>query len=202
MTPSNQKATELKTSTIVALYNAHAEKPVTKFADRATAETRIAKLIEDKGLVLMIDGDTFSLVEKEPDFSKGSGNEIDPLEDTEKTVRELSDGSPEDEQKLEEKTDEQKPLAERIAEAAAARKAAAAAKKPAKKGGRRGPAGTYADTAKITVVVTENPKKAGTASHTRFAVYKTGMTVAEFLKAGGKRADLDWDVSHKFVSIA
>lgn len=40
-----------KTSELVAFYNSLAAKPVTKFADRATAEKRVAALIEDAASV-------------------------------------------------------------------------------------------------------------------------------------------------------
>jgi hypothetical protein len=39
--------TTAKTAELVAFFNAHAEKPVKKFADRATAEKRVAALIDE-----------------------------------------------------------------------------------------------------------------------------------------------------------
>ena len=62
----------------------------------------------------------------------------------------------------------------------------------------------YPDTAIITVLSTENPKQKGSAAHGRFELYRSGMTVAEFLSAGGTRADLSWDSHAKrnFISIA
>lgn len=62
----------------------------------------------------------------------------------------------------------------------------------------------HADTAVITVLSASNPKKAGTASYDRFALYRTGMTVAQALTAGVTRADLDWDSNSKrnFIVIA
>lgn len=46
-----------------------------------------------------------------------------------------------------------------------------------------------------------NPKRAGTASATRFAFYKNGMTVDKFLEAGGDPSDLRNDANKKFISI-
>jgi hypothetical protein len=47
----------------------------------------------------------------------------------------------------------------------------------------------------------ENPKRKGSASAKRFELYRNGMTVAEFLKAGGTRGDLNWDVSHEHIEL-
>lgn len=47
-----------------------------------------------------------------------------------------------------------------------------------------------------------NPKRAGSASHARFALYKSGMTVKDALEAGVTSADLKWDTSKNFIKIA
>lgn len=76
-----------------------------------------------------------------------------------------------------------------------------AADKPKKTGGgKRGPAPRHADSAVITVLVA-NPKKKGSASWDRFQKYTTGLRVGEYLAAGGRRADLDWDITHSFISV-
>lgn len=66
----------------------------------------------------------------------------------------------------------------------------------------RGPRGV-AETAIITVLADSNPKRAGSQSHTDFANYTTGMTVAEFCNAVGKRATphLVYDAAHGFIQI-
>lgn len=46
-----------------------------------------------------------------------------------------------------------------------------------------------------------NPKRPGTATHTRFASYKEGMTVEEATKAGLTIADIDWDVGKGFITV-
>ncbi len=48
-----------------------------------------------------------------------------------------------------------------------------------------------ADNAVIRVLVDKNPKRETSAAGQRFDLYKKGMTVAEFLKAGGWRADME-----------
>ena len=53
----------------------------------------------------------------------------------------------------------------------------------------------------IDIVVTENPKRPGSASFDRFALYRNGMTVAQYLEAGGHRSDLNWDESRDFIRI-
>lgn len=69
------------------------------------------------------------------------------------------------------------------------------------KGGKRGPAPEFADDMVIDVLVA-NPKKNGSAARVRFDLYKNGMTVAQFLAAGGTRADLAWDSDPKRSFIA
>lgn len=63
-------------------------------------------------------------------------------------------------------------------------------------------------TAKIVAVV-ENPKKEGSRSHARFALYKVGATVQEFIDAcvaagfpaKEATADLSWDRRHDFIKV-
>lgn len=49
----------------------------------------------------------------------------------------------------------------------------------------------YSDSAVITVLIDKNPKR-GTAA-VRFNLYRTGMTVGEYILAGGLRTDVNWD---------
>lgn len=53
----------------------------------------------------------------------------------------------------------------------------------------------YPDNWVITVNAQENPKRADAAR--RFALYKTGMTVGEYIAAGGLRTDINWDSNPK-----
>jgi len=67
----------------------------------------------------------------------------------------------------------------------------------------------YALTARIAVQTDGNPKKPGTASYDRFALYYGAETVENYIAAvvaGGAtrakaRADLRWDVARGFVTI-
>lgn len=75
---------------------------------------------------------------------------------------------------------------------------------PAAKGARDG------DDRKITVLADTNPKTKGSKSHKRFGMYKTGMTVGEYVatasKLGGGRRkairDITWDTAHGFIKLA
>lgn len=64
---------------------------------------------------------------------------------------------------------------------------------------------TYADTARITVLVAKNPKREGSAAHVRFAKHRTGASVADYVAAVGDRRkalqDLGWDVAHGFIKV-
>lgn len=44
-------------------------------------------------------------------------------------------------------------------------------------------------------------KKRGKAAE-RFALYKVGMTVDEYVAAGGSRADISYDVKHNFITLS
>ena len=59
----------------------------------------------------------------------------------------------------------------------------------------------FAPTATITVLVTENPKLKGSKAAKRFGKYKTGMSIADAIKAGLRRDDFNNDSDKKFISI-
>lgn len=54
---------------------------------------------------------------------------------------------------------------------------------------------------KIVKLLAENPRREGTAGHKSWSVIKEGMTVAEFLAAGGRSADLKWDIAKGFAKL-
>jgi outer membrane biosynthesis protein TonB len=95
------------------------------------------------------------------------------------------------------KAAESKAPAKKVADAkpTPAKKAAkpeAAAKKP-------GRAPNHGDDAKIKVLVKDNPKRGSAAE--RFALYKNGMTVGEYIDAGGKRPDISWDSKQGWIQV-
>ncbi len=54
---------------------------------------------------------------------------------------------------------------------------------------------------RVITHVAENPKRPGSASHARYALYGVGMSVSDFIAAGGRRADVNWDLSHGFIRV-
>ena len=66
------------------------------------------------------------------------------------------------------------------------------------------PRGPLPDNAKrkITVLSKENPKREGTASWQRFKLYKSGMTVGDFIGKGGTMGDIRWDQKHGFIKVS
>jgi hypothetical protein len=53
--------------------------------------------------------------------------------------------------------------------------------------------------AKVRILSDGNPKKPGTKSFDRFALYRDGMTVAEALDTCVRPMDLKYDLTHKYV---
>lgn len=93
-------------------------------------------------------------------------------------------------------------MAERAAAAAAqvsekvpAAKAAGGDKEPREKR----PALDHGMTIKI--LVEANPKREGSKSRERFAIYRNGMTIAQFIEKGGLMADVRYDEDHKFIEL-
>lgn len=93
-----------------------------------------------------------------------------------------------------------KPVAKKAAPTEA-KAAPAKSKKTAPVAEKAGPGhkSAFNDGMKITVLVKENPKRAGAAA--RFALYKNGITIAEYVAAGGTLADVRWDVKQDFISV-
>lgn len=54
--------------------------------------------------------------------------------------------------------------------------------------------------ASIVLVVTENPKRG--ASKARYELYKTCTTIHSYIKAGGRAADIPWDLKRGFIKFA
>lgn len=57
------------------------------------------------------------------------------------------------------------------------------------------------DDDRVIGYVAPNPKKPGSASHTRYQLYEVGKTIGDFLRAGGTTADVAWDIERGFVKI-
>jgi hypothetical protein len=61
--------------------------------------------------------------------------------------------------------------------------------------------GSFKPDAKVHLLAKENPKKPGSNAHRAWLLYREGMTVKEYLDAGGKVGDLKWDTSHGFIEV-
>ena len=46
-----------------------------------------------------------------------------------------------------------------------------------------------------------NPKRVGSASHKLWGVYKEGMRVEDYVKAGGNSGAISWDTEHGFITV-
>jgi len=197
-----QKIADMKTPILVELYNSVADKPVKKFADRETAVARVEKIAAEKGMELGIADGKFVLLPSDGSVVVKDGEaeeRVDPKEDAEEApakgldtlaaIGKMDLDAP------------KKSMREQIDEAAAARIAKKKAQKPAKKGGRRGPAPEHDDSLCVVVAAESNPKKAGSASAARFALYKPGMSIGEYIAAGGTRADIKWDLAHGHIKL-
>lgn len=56
-------------------------------------------------------------------------------------------------------------------------------------------------TAIIMIVAGENPKRKGTLAFNRFNLYRNGMTVGEYIAAGGRSGDVNYDVAAGYITI-
>jgi hypothetical protein len=74
-----------------------------------------------------------------------------------------------------------------------------AVKEPKAKKEAAAPKEKAADTRKITLLVTENPKRGESAE--RFELYKKAKTVADYVAAGGRKADIAWDAAHDYIKV-
>lgn len=54
----------------------------------------------------------------------------------------------------------------------------------------------------ITKLVQVNPKQLGSKAHQRFECYRTGMTVQEFLDAGGEKRDIYNDIARSYIATS
>ena len=57
------------------------------------------------------------------------------------------------------------------------------------------------DTRKLTLVTKENPKREGSKAYATFELYKKAKTVQAFYDAGGKAADIAYDVKAGHIQV-
>ncbi len=73
---------------------------------------------------------------------------------------------------------------------------------PKNSNGTTGRSGRFAETGVIKILIRGNPKRRNSISFDMYSLYKDGMTVKEYLAAGGRRRDLNWDTKQKFIEVA
>ena len=54
----------------------------------------------------------------------------------------------------------------------------------------------------IALIVSVNPKRAGTAARTRYDLYISGMTVGQYISAGGTMDDLYLDIARVYIAVS
>lgn len=54
---------------------------------------------------------------------------------------------------------------------------------------------------KITLLVKENPKREGSASHARYELYRKAKTIGAYVEAGGVMPDIAYDEAKGFISV-
>lgn len=74
-------------------------------------------------------------------------------------------------------------------------------KKPAPSAPRPRGASVRGSDKRVVLTVVPNPKKAGSASAARYDLYRVGMTVDQFVAAGGTTADVKWDTEKGFITL-
>ncbi len=136
--------------------------------------------------------------------------EPDPEEDEEEEEEE-GEEEEDDEQPSEEEDDEEgdEPEEEeketKVATKKSKKKATSSkAKKSAEKKtsvGKPGRPAQFSNDAIIHLKVKENPRRPGTAAFKKFALYKEGMKVSAYIKAGGGRGNIRTDVKRGNVSV-
>jgi hypothetical protein len=74
-------------------------------------------------------------------------------------------------------------------------------KKTAEPTAEKAPRGRQHTSKTIKLLAAENPKRKGTESYTRFELYRTCKTTADFLAKGGTAGDLRYDAERGFISL-
>lgn len=54
----------------------------------------------------------------------------------------------------------------------------------------------------VIATVAPNTKRPGTKAHAAYELYVPGQTVGDYLRAGGRRVELSWDLERGFVTLA
>jgi hypothetical protein len=53
----------------------------------------------------------------------------------------------------------------------------------------------------ISLVTMPNPKRNNTLARERYELYRVGMTVAEYIAAGGRSGDVNHDIAEGYIAV-
>lgn len=179
-------------SQLVAIFNALTGKNVKRFSSSTEGKKRLAVAL---GVTLAGNGAIDLTDEKFEAVVRRNLSIFNPVLD-EDTRKELSMSDTEQAADTE-ATEATEATAEAEQTKTKKGKAAKAPKEPK----LRGRAAKFADDQVIKVLV-DNPKRAGSKSYERFALYKDGMTVGQAKEAGITLGDIDWDAKHEYISVS
>jgi hypothetical protein len=59
----------------------------------------------------------------------------------------------------------------------------------------------FSKQAVIKLLVAENPKRKGTLAYDRYACYRDGITIAEYVAAGGRSGDIKHDIKFGYIEL-
>ena len=59
----------------------------------------------------------------------------------------------------------------------------------------------FSKQAVIKLLVAENPKRKGTLAYDRYAYYRDGITIAEYVAAGGRSGDIKHDIKFGYIEL-
>lgn len=59
----------------------------------------------------------------------------------------------------------------------------------------------FSKKAVIKLLVVGNPKRKDTLAYTRYALYRDGMTIAEYVAAGGRSGDIKHDLAFEYIQL-
>lgn len=179
---------QLSSDLLVNLHNKiRPEKPIKKFADRATAVKRMWPALD--ALADMTTGKARASAEDVPQLSPPQEQDASPSPNA------VEDSSTSEGTTMANATKSRKrttPTAKKNGSAKAAK---------AESNGRRGRPSQYAGKV-ITKLSDENPRREGSLGYKSFAAIRNGMTVEKYLEAGGRIKDLAYDVQKKFVKVS
>lgn len=199
------------TGQMVKLYNSLAPTPVKKFADRKTAAERLWNLIEEQKMDDVVDPETLPENISERMAAQTANEKAQRDAKAAEAQRKKDEAAAAKEARAKERADKAAAKAQEKADKAAARAEAKAARDAAK--AEKGPAKPRSALAgKVLVPIHKNgegdlsnPRREGTFGHSSFAIIlaagAAGIKTEDFVAAGGRLVDANWDIDHGYLRV-